>query len=212
MLRVRQSLLGRMRLQTQPVKKWQQLATVPSFVREGSGGTGVDSHHCHCPGAKGNQTNTQTVTLREHLENSPSCPVTKCHRPSQKYLVLMYTTSLNYLNGQNKTATYLWPFTSSSVTETHILLTHSSRLPQIHENLFPLHGREDMKMRTFNPMQDQSEDTAPGFQMPKFGWASASPLHFTWTFRMSLCLFSSVQMRNERVVRTGHLSMSLLIL
>lgn len=78
----------------------------------------------------------------------------------------MSTTSLNYLNGQNKTATYLWPFTSSSVTETHLLLTHSSRLPQIHENLFPLHGRKDMKMRTFNPMKDQPENTAPGFRMP----------------------------------------------
>lgn len=145
-----------MRLQTQPVKTRQQLATVPHFVREGSEGTRGDSHHSHCPTTKGNQPNTQTVTLRENLENNPSHPVMKCHRPSQRYLFLMCTTSLNCLNGQNKTATYLWPFTSSSVTETHILLTHSSRLPQIHENISPLQGREETKMRTFNPMKNQS--------------------------------------------------------
>ena len=98
------------------------------------------------------------------------------------------------------------------LSQKHIFFSPTPRLPQIHEKLFPLHDRKEMKMSTFNPMKNQAENTAPRSRMPKFWWALASPLHFVWTFRMSFRLFSTVRMTNERTVRTGHLSMSLLIL
>lgn len=57
-------------------------------------------------------------------------------------------TSLDYLNGQNKTATYIQLFIPSSVTETHIL-TPSYRCPK-YMKLFPLPSSKEIKMRTFH--------------------------------------------------------------
>lgn len=84
-------------------------------------------------------------------------------------------------------------------------------------NLFPLHGREESRMRTFHPTKHWAEDTTPTCGMPKFWCASASTPHSMhsgtgWTSGMPFCLFSTVQMTDERVVRTGHLSVSFLIL
>lgn len=73
---------------------------------------------------EGKQPKTQTVTLREPMGHYRSHPFTKCHRLSQRYLFLMCTNSLNYLNGQNKTATYLWPFISV-LSQKHIFFSPS---------------------------------------------------------------------------------------
>lgn len=105
------------------------------------------------------ESNLQTVILRTNLDNSPSHPLMKCHRPSQRYLFLLRTTSLNYLNGQNKTATYLWLFFPSSVTETHIL-TPSYWCPKYMKPLSPTQQKRDQD-ENFSPYEESSREYCP---------------------------------------------------
>lgn len=96
-LRVRQSLLGRMRLQRKPI---ESDSSQQPF--QGSEGTRGGSHHCPCPRAKGNQPNTQTDTQGKPGESLP--PFQEESQALPKVLSFLTGTSpLNYFNGQNKT-------------------------------------------------------------------------------------------------------------
>lgn len=128
----------------------------------------------------------------------------------------MCTTSLNYLNGQNKTVTYLWPFIPSSVTETHILLTCPYPVPKIHEISLSYTAVKKSRWELFTPWRTKQRRPPLNSECLSFG-AHGQALY-------TLCIQGlgghsgchsaySVQykwQRKERL-RIGHLSMSLLI-